>query len=225
MAMGPQAEQASGTRWRVRTPAGSVRLILAACGAGLAAVVFGIVMARAGGGGGFMAPTATVPGSPGDTTADLVLGQLNFTQGTPTWLTAWTVAESGRRRITAATSRSTRASAPIASGWRTPKTTASWDGPVSPPSPPMRRPISSSGRSDFISNACNGGVGVNAASLCAPAGVAVDSAGNLYVADMFNARVLEYSHPFSSGKSAGLAASVVFGQLGSFTESSATTAV
>ena len=84
MAMEPQAEQASGTRWRVRTPAGSVRLILAACGAGLAAVVFGIVMARAGGGGGFMAPMAqaTVPGSPGDTTADLVLGQLNFTNNT-----------------------------------------------------------------------------------------------------------------------------------------------
>src|SRR5205823_14281362 len=43
---------------------------------------------------------------------------------------------------------------------------------------------------------CNNG-GVSANSLCGPAGVAVDGAGKLYVADAFNNRVLEYNGPLS----------------------------
>ena len=37
-----------------------------------------------------------------------------------------------------------------------------------------------------------------AGSICNPAGVAVDGAGNLYVADTVNNRVLEYSNPFAA---------------------------
>jgi hypothetical protein len=47
--------------------------------------------------------------------------------------------------------------------------------------------------------------------------VAVDSAGNLFVADTSDNRVLEFAQPFSSGQSAGQSAQKVFGQSGSFT--------
>ncbi len=55
------------------------------------------------------------------------------------------------------------------------------------------------------------------ANLCQPEGLAVDSAGNLYVSDTGNNRVLEYTAPFEAAQSAGLAAARVFGQFGSFT--------
>ena len=49
--------------------------------------------------------------------------------------------------------------------------------------------------------------------LCGPRDVAVDGAGNVYIADTNNNRVLEYDTPFTKGT----AASRVFGQGGSFT--------
>src|ERR1700730_6739341 len=52
------------------------------------------------------------------------------------------------------------------------------------------------GQPSFLTALCNNG-GVTAQSLCSPAGVAVDSAGNLYVADAGNNRVLEYNTPYS----------------------------
>ncbi len=52
----------------------------------------------------------------------------------------------------------------------------------------------------------------SAANLCFPRGVAVDSNGDLYVADTSNNRVLEYNTPFISGTIADR----VFGQDGSF---------
>ena len=57
------------------------------------------------------------------------------------------------------------------------------------------------GQPDFFSFACNNG-GVSANSLCDPLGVAVDVAGNLYVADFYNTRVLEYDTPLTSGTTA-----------------------
>jgi sugar lactone lactonase YvrE len=66
------------------------------------------------------------------------------------------------------------------------------------------------GQPDFISSNCNA---TGAGSLCKPNGVAVDGAGNLYVADGTNSRVLEYNAPLSTGA----AANMVFGQGGSFT--------
>jgi len=70
------------------------------------------------------------------------------------------------------------------------------------------------GQPDFFSSACNTG-GVSPNSLCFPEGVAVDSAGNLYVADFSNNRVLEYTSPFAACSSfpcVGAGANVVFGQ-------------
>ncbi|MGH7923190.1 MAG: NHL repeat-containing protein, partial [Candidatus Binatus sp.] len=80
------------------------------------------------------------------------------------------------------------------------------------------------GQPDFQTTRCNSGAavgdiaGLGADSLCLPGGVAVDSAGNLYVADTSNNRVLEYVQPFAQAISAGFAANAVFGQGGSFTQ-------
>ncbi|MGC2763341.1 MAG: hypothetical protein WA206_18710, partial [Candidatus Binatus sp.] len=57
-----------------------------------------------------------------------------------------------------------------------------------------------------------------------PYGVAVDAAGNLYVADASNNRVLEYTTPFAECGSfpcVGGSANMVFGQGGSFTSNTA----
>jgi sugar lactone lactonase YvrE len=64
----------------------------------------------------------------------------------------------------------------------------------------------------FTSKIANNG-GVSASSLDSPLQVALDGAGNLYVADSDNNRVLEYNMPLSTGASA----TKVFGQGGSFT--------
>ena len=55
-----------------------------------------------------------------------------------------------------------------------------------------------------------------AAGLCHPAGVAADSAGNVYVSDTVNNRVLEYYNALTN-PTAPNAADAVFGQGGSFT--------
>ena len=77
------------------------------------------------------------------------------------------------------------------------------------------------GQPDFLSSKCNGSnAAVSANSLCDPAGVAVDGAGNLYVADDYNNRVLEYTNPFVACNNTfpcvGGAANLVFGQGASF---------
>ena len=68
----------------------------------------------------------------------------------------------------------------------------------------------------FTSSACNKG-GISADSLCAPNGVAVDSASRLYISDTANSRVLEYVAPMGAG---GARADQVFGQHGSFSGAS-----
>ena len=68
------------------------------------------------------------------------------------------------------------------------------------------------GQLDFNSNQCNQGTTASATSLCGPRGIAVDSSGNLYVADASNNRVLEYAAPITTG----MVASTVFGQGGLF---------
>jgi sugar lactone lactonase YvrE len=68
------------------------------------------------------------------------------------------------------------------------------------------------GQSGFGSGNCNSG-GLSASSLCDPDAVAVDSNGNLYIADENNSRVLEYDAPITTG----MMANRVFGQGGSFT--------
>ena len=64
----------------------------------------------------------------------------------------------------------------------------------------------------FTTATCNAG-GLNGATLCGPQHLALDKTGNLYVADYFNSRVLEYGSPLTTDTVADL----VFGQDGSFT--------
>jgi sugar lactone lactonase YvrE len=64
----------------------------------------------------------------------------------------------------------------------------------------------------FNTHTCNLGVGISATSLCVPNSVAMDGAGNLYVADSGNNRVLEYDSPSTTDT----VADRVFGQDGSF---------
>jgi DNA-binding beta-propeller fold protein YncE len=73
------------------------------------------------------------------------------------------------------------------------------------------------GQPDLFSQTCNNG-GVSARSLCftnvfETGGLAVDGAGNLYVSDTFNHRILEFDLPFTTDT----VADEVFGQKGSFT--------
>ena len=70
------------------------------------------------------------------------------------------------------------------------------------------------GQGNFTDSGCNGGaLNPSASSLCAPDGVAVDSSGDLYVAEFSNNRVVEYTAPLTSSANAA----AVFGQGGSFT--------
>src|SRR5208282_2597529 len=55
----------------------------------------------------------------------------------------------------------------------------------------------------------SGNPAVSAGGLCEPAGVAVDSSGNLWVADAGNNRVLEYANPLGTGN---VTADLVIGQ-------------
>ncbi len=75
------------------------------------------------------------------------------------------------------------------------------------------------GQPDFVSSTSNNG-GISASSLYGTGPLAVDSSGNLYVADDGNNRVLEYNAPFAGCGSfpcVGGPANLVFGQGGSFT--------
>jgi sugar lactone lactonase YvrE len=76
------------------------------------------------------------------------------------------------------------------------------------------------GQPDLVSSIVNNG-SVSASSLDYPVDVAVDAAGNLYVADQGNNRVLEYNSPFTTDTIADL----VFGQSEDFSTNSAPASV
>jgi sugar lactone lactonase YvrE len=80
------------------------------------------------------------------------------------------------------------------------------------------------GQPDFYSSYCDSlgpntpAPKVDATMLCTPSGLAVDRAGNLYVSDVGNSRVLVFHDPFQAfAEARRVSASAVFGQRGDFT--------
>ena len=136
--------------------------------------------------------TPGTPGAAGDATADLVLGQGDFTsvqrydycevnQFCFMGPEAVAIDNAGNAWVAdAAGERVLEFSAPLSNG----------EG--------ANKVFGQNG--SFITDGCNLGSGtVSADSLCNPAGVAVDSSGNLYVSDENNSRVLEYDNPLAAG--------------------------
>ena len=72
------------------------------------------------------------------------------------------------------------------------------------------------GQASSSGGSCNQGGSPSATTLCAPYGVAVDSADNLYVADTGNNRALEYFNPLGAavGGAGDATADIVIGQAG-----------
>jgi sugar lactone lactonase YvrE len=67
------------------------------------------------------------------------------------------------------------------------------------------------GQLDFFHGACSPTT-ASATSLCFPQGAGMDASDNLYVADSFNNRVLEYNKPFANPAAPNVTANLVFGQ-------------
>ena len=149
---------------------------------------------------------SSVQALPGDTIADRVLGQVSFTNGLPNFVDAGGLSlpqsvaidkSVTPNRIYVADTQNNRVL-----GWANPAFFAN--------GAPANLVI---GQPDFFSSSTNAGGAASAKTLNNPMGVAVDSRGDLYVADTSNSRVLEFDNPFRID----VTADRVFGQLGSFT--------
>lgn len=155
---------------------------------------------------------AGTPGSAGDATADRELGEFDFVHNMFNFGGA--AALSGPSGVAADSAGHLYVADSINNrvlGW----SSASAFGNGDPANLVIGQPDSYSYRCD--DGTADGDVnGTGADSLCGPEGIAIDSADNLYVADTFDNRALEFSAPFASGVTHGQAAAMVFGQHASF---------
>ncbi len=130
--------------------------------------------------------------APFDTTADAVLGQADFTTNAPNQPAGLPTA--------ANLSMSNAAQVAVGSDGRLYASDAdnhrvlSW--PVAASFANGDAADLVIGQPDFFSGAPNNG-GVSASSFFLPQGLAVDAAGNLWVADAFNSRVLKFNNPLT----------------------------
>jgi DNA-binding beta-propeller fold protein YncE len=154
---------------------------------------------------------AMVMGASGDTSADIVLGQSNFTSkanGTGAQKLSdpyAVVLDISTNRVYVVDDQNSRVL-----GWRDAATLTNGEA--------ADLVI---GQANFTDNGCDNPLSsASDSNLCYPTSAAVDKAGNLYVADSGNNRVLEYTNPFAACKGTfpcvGGAANKVFGQGGSF---------
>jgi sugar lactone lactonase YvrE len=153
-----------------------------------------------------------------DTTADAVLGQLDFTHQAINLTDAQGLINPEAVAIDASATPNrlyvTDFNNNRVLGWRDPSSFAN--------GAPADLVV---GQPDFLSYFCDGssGANVSASDLCFPDGIAVDGSGNLYVADAANNRMLEYASPFAACNNTfpcvGGPASIVIGQGNSFTTS------
>lgn len=158
--------------------------------------------------GGALAARASGPGNAGDTVADIVLGQLNFTTNAAN--TADPSSMNGPEGLVVDTTVTPNRVYVSDTGCNR---VLGWSSIASLANGAAANIVI--GQPNF--NTCNGNsTGLNASSLSEPDGLAVDAAGNLYVVDLGNNRVLVYPKPFSSGFTAGQPATLVFGQNGNF---------
>ncbi len=176
MGIKSRPEQTSEARYGRGTGARG-RLIILACGAGLGAILIGLVGARAGGRVGIIfAPATTVPGSQGDTTADLVLGQFDFAHNAPNLVDGfglWMNLAGGDYNGDVAIDKSVSPNRLWVADTENNRVLG-WSSLAAFSSHAPANIVI--GQPDFTSNSCNEG-GVSAASLCAPTGVAVDARG------------------------------------------------
>ena len=150
-----------------------------------------------------------------DTTADAVLGQLDFTHQMMNLTDAQGLINPQAVAIDASVTPNRLYVSDLNNnrvlGWRDPASFAN--------GAPADLVI---GQPDFLSYFCDGssGIDVSAGSLCLPQGIAVDALGNLYVADTDNSRLLEYPSPFAACNNTfpcvSGPASIVVGQGNSF---------
>lgn len=144
--------------------------------------------------------------APDNVTADAVLGQINFTSNQ--------VNEGGG--VTAASLNGNRGLAVDRTSGRLWVCDTSNNRVLSWPSAAAFNNHDSAdivlGQVNFTSNGDNKGGARDATTLSGPRGVAIDSAGRVYVADSGNKRILRYNPPISTNQ----AAVQVFGQNGSF---------
>src|SRR5271156_3942859 len=152
-----------------------------------------------------IALVAGLPAATGDTIADAVLGQPDFVHQTPNTVDPQTFASSSAVAVDVSSATPHLYVADTQNnrvlGYQNAASFAN--------GAPADLVI---GQPDLFSGLCNEGGQADAATLCGPLGVAVDGAGNLYVADTQNNRVLEYNPPFNSGVTAGQSANLEFGQ-------------
>jgi sugar lactone lactonase YvrE len=153
----------------------------------------------------------------GTTTANLVIGQINFTNNQVNFVDAigmnapaGVAIDQANGHVIVADSQNNRVM-----GWKS--ATAFATGGAAD---------IVIGQPDFNSSGCNQNAAApSAMSLCRPIGVAVDLAHRVYVGDAQNNRVVVFDDPFAalagSGQASDFAADAVFGQQGSFTTSGA----
>ncbi len=162
----------------------------------------------------------------GDVTADIELGQKDFTHS----MANFGGAKALRVPRGVAIDRSTTPNGVYVADWKNNRVLG-WSNVTSLTNGGPADVVI--GQPDFHSAGCNDGTaagdvsGLGPDSLCQPYGVAVDPSGNLYVSDNYNNRGLEYASPLAafkaSGKSAGFTANLVFGQGSTGTGSEFTT--
>lgn len=150
-------------------------------------------------------PSSHAAAAGGDAIADRVLGQNNFLNGAPGFVDSRGLHDPSSIAIDRTSSPNHLYVADFDNhrilGWN--------DAPSVSKGTPADLVL---GQADYTSAACNRGGSASNKSLCFPTGLSVDAAGDLYVADNGNSRVLRFASPFTSGLEFDQPAAAVFGQ-------------
>ena len=144
---------------------------------------------------------------PGDTTADDLIGYANFTTSNPQ---CWPLGTVSASNLCSPTGLVFGTSGRLWVVDRGNSRVLRFDSPLS--NPTAQQVLGQGG--SFSGKACNQGsfTAPTASTLCQPEKIAIDGAGNLYVSDQMNSRVLEFDDPAGSCGTCDTVADRVFGQ-------------